>query len=130
MACIGDYIKRRALKGGRRVTRRLAELAIRAIAVKRGASRESNGAVVLLDDVAAVDCAYFFHADFRSVLSAGLTNRNGRGKKNFLLSALSFEQGPHLNPLNAPPSRDPGEDAKRQVRCLAAILPKLTINKT
>ena len=37
---------------------------------------------------------------------------------------ISSERHPHLNPLSAPPSRDPGEaDAKRLVRVFSIFLP-------
>jgi len=53
------HIQCRSGVGGGRVTGRPAELTICAVTIKRGACGEGHAAIILLNDVNAVDRAYY-----------------------------------------------------------------------
>jgi hypothetical protein len=54
-------IQRPASEGCWRIARKAAELAVRAVAVKRSASGECHAAIILLDDIVALNSTYRFH---------------------------------------------------------------------
>lgn len=54
-------IQRPASEGFWRIARKAAELAVRAVAVKRSTSGECHAAIILLDDIVALNITYRFH---------------------------------------------------------------------
>jgi hypothetical protein len=54
-------IQRPASEGCGRIARKAAELAVRAVAVKRSTSGECHAAIILLDDFIALNSTYTFH---------------------------------------------------------------------